>query len=236
MSCHSLMPRNSTAISRSTSPGRGGRAAAAAAARLDGLPAALQDAERDDGGQLAGIAGIGWHRRGRPRLSVKAPTASRPLKRDVEPVGGGVVLGDGNEHELAAVGGNAARGWQPPSPPASASTAAGVISFLSACSLTGVSACSRSRPFHTLVQAASSLRRRAPRSRHTGTTMSGGRLLVRERDALAAQQVAHGLRLEGEVEAGDVVGGGVALRAHPDAVDQVAGLDAGEPLDAGDRP
>ena len=55
--------------------------------------------------------------------------------------------------------------------------------------------------------------------------MSVGACSSSEGNALAAQQVAHGLRLEREIEAGDVVGGRIALRAHADALDQVAGLD-----------
>ena len=60
----------------------------------------------------------------------------------------------------------------------------------------------------------------------------GRRLFVREGDALAPQQVAHPLRLEGKIEVGDVVGGRIALRAHLDTLDQVARAHARQLLQA----
>ena len=83
-------------------------------------------------------------------------------------------------------------------------------------------------------------RRRRPGAPQ-GDQRDGRRLLVGEGDALAAQQVADGLGLEGEVVGGDVVGGGVALRAHPDGLHQLGCPDVRQVLGArkgrhGDQP
>ena len=106
-----------------------------------------------------------------------------------------------------------------------------VTSALRDCSLPGVNECSRSSPLQTAVQLASALAVAARRTPERNDADGGG-LLVAEGDALTPQQVAHGLRLEGEIEVGDIVGGRIALRAHLDALDEIAGPHRGELLEA----
>ena len=74
-------------------------------------------------------------------------------------------------------------------------------------SFTGVSACSRSSPFHTLVQLASFWAGEVAAVRQQRNDRQRRGLIVDKGNAFAPQQVANSLGLKREVETGNILGG-----------------------------